>query len=139
MSHSLGIAPTAVTLPAPDAHCRGHMPPTFPESIRRLLTCHDSSGYFAIRYGYAIIGAIQPNDTSQPSAQEIAALIDQIAAETAVTLSNLLDEGLPGKTVDPGHTCLGMMEENMRTQAATLGGAPSLMDGEEVGNAPGSE
>ena len=73
MSHSSGIAPTAATLPAPDVNCGGHMPPTFPESNRRLLT------YF------------------------------------------------------------GMLEENMRTLAATPGGAPSLMDGEEVGNAPGSE
>jgi len=36
-------------------------------------------------------------------------------------------------------TCFGMMEENMRTLAATLGGAPSLMDGEEVGNVPDTE
>ena len=36
-------------------------------------------------------------------------------------------------------TYFGMLEENMRTLAATPGGAPSLMDGEEVGNAPGSE
>ena len=139
MSHSLGIAPTAVTLPAPDAHCRGHMPPTFPESNRRLLTYHDSFSYFAIRYGYAIIGAIQPNDTFQPSAQKVAALTDQIAPETVVSVSNLLDKGLPGKTVDPGHTCFGMMVENMRTLATTLGGDPSLMDGVEVGNVPDSK
>ncbi len=36
MSHSLGTAPTAVTLPAPDANCGGHMPPTIPESNRSL-------------------------------------------------------------------------------------------------------
>ena len=134
---------------------------TIPESNRRLLTYHDSFGYFAIRYGYTVIGAIQPNDTSQPSAQEVAALIDQlreegvpaifgsilfpadvidqIASETGVTVSTLLDDGLPGGPDDPEHTYIGMMVQNMRTLATTLGGDPSLMDGVEVGNVPDSE
>ena len=134
---------------------------TIPESNRRLLTYHDSFGYFAIRYGYTVIGAIQPNDTSQPSAQEVAALIDQlldegvpaifgsilfpadvidqIASETGVTVSTLLDDGLPGQPDDPEHTYIGMMVENMKTLASTLGGDPSLMDGVEVGNVPDSE
>ncbi|MXZ19767.1 MAG: zinc ABC transporter substrate-binding protein [Caldilineaceae bacterium SB0665_bin_25] len=134
---------------------------TIPESNRRLLTYHDSFGYFAIRYGYTVIGAIQPNDTSQPSAKEVAALIDQlreegvpaifgsilfpadvidqIASETGVTVSTLLDDGLPGGPDDPEHTYIGMMVQNMRTLATTLGGDPSLMDGVEVGNVPDSE
>ena len=134
---------------------------TIPESNRRLLTYHDSFGYFAIRYGYTVIGAIQPNDTSQPSAKEVAALIDQlreegvpaifgsilfpadvidqIASETGVTVSTLLDDGLPGGPDDPEHTYIGMMVQNMRTLATTLGGDPSLMDGVEVGNVPASE
>ncbi|MYC24090.1 MAG: zinc ABC transporter substrate-binding protein [Caldilineaceae bacterium SB0662_bin_25] len=134
---------------------------TIPESNRRLLTYHDSFGYFAIRYGYTVIGAIQPNDTSQPSAKEVAALIDQlreegvpaifgsilfpadvidqIASETGVTVSTLLDDGLPGGPDDPEHTYIGMMVQNMRTLAAALGGDPSLMDGVEVGNVPDSE
>ena len=134
---------------------------TIPESNRRLLTYHDSFGYFAIRYGYTVIGAIQPNDTSQPSAKEVAALIDQlreegvpaifgsilfpadvidqIASETGVTVSTLLDDGLPGEPDDPEHTYIGMMVENMRTLATALGGDPSLMDGVDVGNVPDSE
>ncbi len=134
---------------------------TIPESNRRLLTYHDSFGYFAFRYGYTVIGAIQPNDTSQPSAKEVAALIDQlreegvpaifgsilfpadvidqIASETGVTVSTLLDDGLPGGPDDPEHTYIGMMVENMRTLASTLGGDPYLMDGVDVGNVPDSE
>ncbi len=134
---------------------------TIPESNRRLLTYHDSFGYFAIRYGYTVIGAIQPNDTSQPSAQEVAALIDQlleegvpaifgsilfpddvidqIASETGVTVRTLLDDGLPGDPDDLDHTYIGMMVENMRTLASALGGDPSLMDGVEVGNVPDGE
>ncbi len=134
---------------------------TIPESNRRLLTYHDSFGYFAIRYGYTVIGAIQPNDTSQPSAQEVAALIDQlldegvpaifgsilfpadvidqIASETGVTVSTLLDDGLPGQPDDPEHTYIGMMVENMKTLASTLDGDPSLMDEVDVSNVPDSE
>ncbi len=134
---------------------------TIPESNRRLLTYHDSFGYFAIRYGYTVIGAIQPNDTSQPSAREVAALIDQlreegvpaifgsilfpadvidqIASETGVTVSTLLDDGLPGQPDDPEHTYIGMMVENMKTLATTLGGDPSLMDEVDVSNVPDSE
>ena len=133
---------------------------TIPESNRRLLTYHDSFGYFARRYGYTIVGAIQPSDTSEPSAQEVAALIEQlrvekvpaifgsallsldvlerIAAETGATVSTLLDEDLPGEPGDPEHTYIGMMVENMRTLASSLGGDLSLMDGVEVGNAPDS-
>ncbi|MYC96553.1 MAG: zinc ABC transporter substrate-binding protein [Caldilineaceae bacterium SB0661_bin_32] len=37
-----------------------------------------------------MIGAIQPNDTSQPSAQEIAALIDQLREE-GVEVGNVPD------------------------------------------------
>ena len=134
---------------------------TIPEANRRLLTYHDSFGYFAQRYGYTVIGAIQPNDTSEPSAQEVAALIDQlldegvpaifgsaqfpaavieqIARETGATVSTLLDEDLPGEPGDPEHTYIGMMVENLRTLANVLGGDPTLMDGVEVGNVPDRE
>ena len=66
----------------------------------------------------------------------MAALIDQIASETGVTVRTLLDDGLPG---GPEHIYIGMMVENMRTPASVPGGDPSLMDGVEVGNAPDSE
>ena len=134
---------------------------TIPESNRRLLTYHDSFGYFAIRYGYTVIGAIQPNDTSQPSAQEVAALIvqlldedvpaifgsalfpadvlEQIASATGASVRTLRDEDLPGDPGDPEHTYIGMMVENLRTLADSLGGDSSLMEGVDVGNVPDSE
>lgn len=134
---------------------------TIPEANRRLLTYHDSFGYFALRYGYTVIGAIQPSDTSEPSAQELAALIDQlrdegvpaifgsaqfpadvieqIGRETGATVSTLLDEDLPGEPGDPEHTYIGMMVENLRTLANVLGGDPTLMDGVEAGNVPDRE
>ena len=53
---------------------------TIPPANRVLLTYHDSFAYFADHYGMRVIGAIQPSDFSEPSAQEVAALIDQIRA-----------------------------------------------------------
>jgi ABC-type Zn uptake system ZnuABC Zn-binding protein ZnuA len=54
---------------------------TIPESNRRLLTFHDSWPYFARRYGFRIIGAVQPSDFSDPSPREVKRLIDQIRKE----------------------------------------------------------
>ena len=134
---------------------------TIPAENRRLLTYHDSFGYFGRRYGYTIVGAIQPADAFEPSAQEVAALIEQLRAEgvpaifgsalfyadvleqisreTGAAVSSLLDEDLPGVPGDPEHTYIGMMVENMRTLARSLGGDPSLMDGVEVGNVDTSD
>jgi ABC-type Zn uptake system ZnuABC Zn-binding protein ZnuA len=51
-----------------------------PQAHRLLVTNHETFGYFAERYGFSIVGAIVPSITSgaAPSAQELAALIDQI-------------------------------------------------------------
>jgi zinc/manganese transport system substrate-binding protein len=47
---------------------------------RKLVTGHDSMGYFARRYGFEIIGSVVPNLSSQAaiSASDIAALVTQI-------------------------------------------------------------
>lgn len=51
-----------------------------PQAHRQLVTNHETFGYFAQRYGFTIVGAIVPSITSgaAPSAQELAALINQI-------------------------------------------------------------
>ncbi|HET7378276.1 MAG TPA: metal ABC transporter substrate-binding protein, partial [Anaerolineae bacterium] len=54
---------------------------TIPPQNRKLLTYHDSFAYFAPRYGLTVIGAIQPSDFAEPSAQEVAALIKQVKSE----------------------------------------------------------
>lgn len=53
-----------------------------PENRRKLVTDHLAWGYFARRYGFEQIGAIIPgfSTLAEPSAQEIAALEDQIKA-----------------------------------------------------------
>lgn len=55
---------------------------TIPNSNRKLVTDHDTFGYYADRYGFEIVGMLVPSfssaDTS--SAQQVANLIDQIRA-----------------------------------------------------------
>lgn len=125
---------------------------TVPEGQRRLLTYHDSWPYFARRYGLTVIGAVQPSDFSEPSARELARLIDQIreeqvpavfgsevfesdALETiaresgATYIDDLRDDDLPGGPGDPEHSYLGLMVANMRTMLPALGGDASALDG----------
>ncbi len=56
-----------------------------PQVHRLLVTNHETFGYFAERYGFTVVGAIVPSITSgaAPSAQELAALIDQIRSSGA--------------------------------------------------------
>jgi zinc/manganese transport system substrate-binding protein len=50
---------------------------TVPPQNRKLVTGHESMGYFARRYGFQLVGAVIPNLSSQAevSASDIAALI----------------------------------------------------------------
>ncbi len=128
---------------------------TVPERQRVLLTYHDSFPYFAPRYGFTIIGAIQPSDFSEPSPREVADLItqvrasgapaifgsevfpsevlDTIASESgAVQVATLRDDDLPGDRGDPENTYLAMMVENVRTIVTSLGGDASALDGFDV-------
>ena len=119
---------------------------TVPPNNRKLLTYHDSWAYFAQRYGWKVVGAAQPSDFSEPSAREVAALIDQIkenhlpavfgsevfpspvletiAKESgAVFIDKLRDDDLPGKPGDPRHSYLGLMVQNMEIMMPALGGS----------------
>lgn len=123
---------------------------TVPEENRKLLTYHDSWAYFAPRYGFTVIGAAQPSDFSEPSPQEVAALIDQIRAEGvpavfgsevfassvleqiaqeagATYIDQLRDDEPPGEVHAPEHTYLGMMIRNMDLMIPALGGDASAV------------
>lgn len=119
---------------------------TIPESNRRLLTYHDSWPYFARRYGFRIIGAVQPSDFSDPSPREVIRLIDQIRKEKVPAvfgsevfpspvleqiaregktryIDKLRDDELPGRPGDPQHSYIGMMVENLTIMFEALGGS----------------
>ena len=51
---------------------------TIPQENRKLVTYHDSWAYFALTYGMEVIGAVQPSDFAEPSAREVAEIIDQV-------------------------------------------------------------
>jgi ABC-type Zn uptake system ZnuABC Zn-binding protein ZnuA len=58
---------------------------SIPAERRLLVTNHDSLGYFAERYGFTVIGTVVEGTSSlaAPSAQQMAALTDQIRATSA--------------------------------------------------------
>ncbi len=118
---------------------------TIPPENRKLLTYHDSWAYFAPRYGMTVIGAIQPSDFGEPSAKDVADLIDQVRAEKVpaifasevfptniidqiakegniTVVETLSDDDLPGKPGDINHSYVGMMIENMKNMILPLGG-----------------
>jgi ABC-type Zn uptake system ZnuABC Zn-binding protein ZnuA len=123
---------------------------TVPINHRRLLTYHDSWPYFARRYGFQIIGAVQPSDFSDPSPREVARLIDQIRREKVPAvfgsevfpspvleqiareaksryIDKLRDDELPGKPGEPRHSYIGMMMENLTIMVEALGGSAEAL------------
>jgi ABC-type Zn uptake system ZnuABC Zn-binding protein ZnuA len=122
---------------------------------RQLLTYHDAYAYFAKHYGWTVIGAIQPSSFDEPSAKEVAALIEQvrstgvqaifgsevfpssvleqIGTETGVRYVDVLrDDDLLGEPGDPEHSWLGLMRFNYTTMVEALGGDASVLSTVDV-------
>ncbi len=136
---------------------------SIPEKQRKLLTYHDSFAYFAPRYGMEVLGAIQPADFSEPSAQEVARLIDQIKAEGVPAIfgsevfpspvldqigkeagvkyiSTLADDDLPNQTDNRlFHSYLQLMVNDVTTMTSALGGDPSPLKAVDTANIPGPD
>lgn len=125
---------------------------TVPADRRTLVTFHDAHAYFADAYGLEMVGAVQPSDFSEPSASDVAALIEQIeahdvpavfgsrafpadvgeqiATETGATYHRgLSDDVLPGEPGSPEHSYLGLMARNARVIVGGLGGDPGRVAG----------
>lgn len=123
---------------------------TIPANNRRLLTYHDSWPYFARRYGFQVIGAVQPSDFADPSPKEVMRLIDQIRKEKVPAvfgsevfpspvleqiareaksryIDKLRDDELPGRPGDPQHSYIGMMAENVTIMFEALGGSTEAL------------
>ena len=125
---------------------------TIPPDNRKLLTYHDSFPFFGNQYGMEIIGAIQPSDFTQPSARDVANLIDQVR-ETGVPaifgsevfasdlmeqiakeggarfIDELRDDDLPGAPGNPHHTYLGLMVANIEIIVPALEGSVDSLAG----------
>ena len=135
---------------------------TIPDGQRKLLTYHDAYAYFAKEYGWEVIGAIQVSDFEDPTAKEVANLIDQVRAtqvkaifgsevfpspvleqigkEAGVNYVDVLrDDDLPGKPGDAEHSWMGLMRFDFVTMTEALGGDPSALRAFDVGVAGSSD
>jgi ABC-type Zn uptake system ZnuABC Zn-binding protein ZnuA len=124
---------------------------TVPETSRKLLTYHDAYAYFALRYDFDVVGAIQPSSFEEPSPREIAELIDQvkelgvkavfgsevfpspvlaqIGDETGVRYIDVLrDDDLLGEPGDTQHSWADLMKFNFTTMIEALGGDASALE-----------
>ncbi len=128
---------------------------TVPGGRLELLTYHDAYAYFARDYGWRVIGAVQPKDFEDPTAREVAALIDQVRRARVRTIfgsevfpskvlaqigretgaryeDTLRDDDLPGRPGDREHSWFGLMRYDFRTMVAGLGGDPAALDALDV-------
>jgi ABC-type Zn uptake system ZnuABC Zn-binding protein ZnuA len=128
---------------------------TVPE--RKLVTYHDAYAYFARRFGWTVIGAIQPSDFSEPRPRDVAQIVAQIKREKvraifgsevfpspvleqiakdsgARYVDALRDDDLPGKNGDPDHSLLGLLRFDYVTMVEALGGDASSLQMLDVAN-----
>ena len=109
---------------------------------RKVVTSHDAFGYFGDAYGVTLIPAMGVSADAEPSAREVAAIIEQvrrekvpavfvenisspklvqqIARETGAKVGGTLYSDALSKPGQPGATYLEMFEWNARQLAAAL-------------------
>lgn len=116
-----------------------------PPERRKLVTTHDTFGYFAERYGFEVLGTVLPASTegASPSAQELAALVEavraagvpaifaenvsnnslinQVANEAGVQVVASLYTDALGPAGSGADTYLDMMRQNTTTIVTALG------------------
>ena len=130
---------------------------TLPKERRKLLTYHDAYAYFAKTYDWEVIGAIQVESFEEPSAREVAALIEQVRAEGVPAIFGsevfpspvleqigkeagvryvdvLRDDDLPGEPGEDDHSWLGLMKFDFVTMVEALGGDATALEEFEVAN-----
>lgn len=120
---------------------------TIPEDRRKLVTSHDTFGYFADAYGFEVLGTAlgsASTEASDPSARDVAILIEEIAnagvpaifaenvsnpdlmasvaAEAGVTLAPPLYTDALGAPGTESATYDGMMRGNVTTIINALSG-----------------
>ena len=118
-----------------------------PQAERRLVTNHESLGYFADRYGFRIIGTVIPSVSTDasPTAQQMARLVDglkaagakavfletganpqlarQVAQEAGIKVVTELFTHSLSDASGPAPSYLAMMRYDVKTIIAALGGA----------------
>jgi ABC-type Zn uptake system ZnuABC Zn-binding protein ZnuA len=102
-----------------------------PEANRKLVTNHESFGYFADRYGFQVIGTVVPSVStgSAPSAQQLARLIDHIkeTGAKAIFLETGANPQLAQQVArEAGVTAVTELYSHSITEAG--GAAPTYLD-----------
>ncbi len=101
---------------------------TLPVERRVLVTDHELFGYFAAAYDFTVVGVVIPGGSTQaePSAAEVAALIDAIRAAHVpaifvnATVNPALSERIAQET--------GATVETLYTHSLAEGDAPTYLD-----------
>ena len=130
------------------ARCIDSVPP----SARKLVTDHESFGYFARRYGVEVVGAVIPSQTTQaqPSAKDLSELAevierervraifpesslsskvaDAIARQTGVSVDHTLYGDTLGPAGSDGETYLEMEAANAEAMVRGFTGRESGCD-----------
>ncbi|MBW3666097.1 MAG: metal ABC transporter substrate-binding protein [Actinobacteria bacterium] len=78
---------------------------TIPEDDRRLVTNHESLGYFARRYGFEVVGVVIPGGSTlgDPSSAHLAELVEVMRREGVRVIF--------GETVEPGALAAAVASE----------------------------
>ena len=115
-----------------------------PSDKRTVVTAHDAFGYLADAYGMTFLAPVGIDTEAEPSAQDLAILIDQLKADGAAALfvENITSPALVQQIADetgltiggrlfsdalserggPATTYLAMFEHNLNTLLNALGG-----------------
>jgi len=78
-TYDANVASYGAQLDTLDAELKAQVD-TIPEADRKLVTFHDAFPYFARHYGLELIGVILRNPGQEPSAADLAALVDTVRA-----------------------------------------------------------
>jgi ABC-type Zn uptake system ZnuABC Zn-binding protein ZnuA len=108
-----------------------------PEANRKVVTNHESLGYFIDRYGLTYVGAVIPNLTTQaePSAKQIAELSDTIEREgvRAIFAESSLDPKVAKQIADD--TGVRIVDDLYGDSLGEPGSGAETLDGMLLANA----
>jgi zinc/manganese transport system substrate-binding protein/manganese/iron transport system substrate-binding protein len=78
-TYEANVASYGAELDALDAELKAQVA-EIPEASRKLVTFHDAFPYFAQHYGFELVGVILENVGQEPTAGELAALVEKVKA-----------------------------------------------------------
>jgi zinc/manganese transport system substrate-binding protein/manganese/iron transport system substrate-binding protein len=78
-TYDANVASYGATLVALDTELQAKID-TIPAANRKLVTFHDAFPYFARHYGFALVGVVLQNVGQEPSAADLATLVEKVKA-----------------------------------------------------------